>query len=192
MTSPALPNWARELVTLLPACSHFLLSGNVGDQYFVAPGADAAARVLRPLPALLAEVLHAQGLPITILHDISTGAEAVPRDDASTARATSVLGSRPSDIAPVGSLTGLAQLVQRVSTSPVPVALIIRSASRLVRDVAQLSDDEFAFFRSVDSLARNCRPCDVLDPRPRAGRARLVRPGQRVPALDRAPAAPHR
>ena len=44
MTAPSLPSWVRELVTLLPACAHFLLSGNVRDQYLV-PADDGEPRL---------------------------------------------------------------------------------------------------------------------------------------------------
>ena len=39
------------------------------------------------------------------------------------------------------------------------MGLIIESASRLVRDVNQLSDEEFAFYRKIDRLARRSQPC---------------------------------
>ncbi|HEV2070002.1 MAG TPA: AAA family ATPase [Acidimicrobiales bacterium] len=166
MSAPALPTWARELLTLLPACSHFLLSGNVHDQYLVAiptgeaeaAGGGTPARVLLPLPQLLAEVLRAQGIDVVVSHDISVGASTVPDTPEAAARAEELLGSAPGEVAPQGSLRGLAQLIERLSDAAEPAALIIRSASRLARDITQLSDAEFEFYRTVDRLARNSRP----------------------------------
>jgi ATP-dependent Clp protease ATP-binding subunit ClpB len=161
MTVAQLPSWARELVTLLPACAHFLLSGNIRDQYFVPAGTgpDGAPRlVLRYLPRMLAEVLHGQGIDVVVSYDIATGASALPDDEAARNRAVEALGGEVATVAPAGSLTGLLDLMGRVSDSPTPTALIIRSASRLVRDVTQLSDPEFEFYRSVDQLARSSSP----------------------------------
>jgi ATP-dependent Clp protease ATP-binding subunit ClpB len=45
-----------------------------------------------------------------------------------------------------------------VAAAEEPIALVIGSASRLVRDVTQLSDEEFDFFRHVDAVARDSQP----------------------------------
>jgi hypothetical protein len=168
MTLEGIPSWTRELLTLLPACSHFLLSGNVHDQYLTADlsqrGGEPAQRVLRSLPRLLAEAVRSQGIEVVIGYDVSLGANVVPEDSAAAARAEAVLGDPPARLAQAGSLRGLAQLVERIATSSEPTALIIRAASRLVRDINQLSDEEFYFYRSVDRLAREWRPpSDVPD-----------------------------
>ena len=57
------------------------------------------------------------------------------------------------------SMGRLGDLVERVAKSPQPMGLIIESASRLVSDVNQLSDEEFAFYRRVDRVARRSQPC---------------------------------
>ena len=167
MTARSLPNWARELVTLLPACAHFLLSGNIHDRYFMdaQPGSAGSSvsdtglpRVLQSLPSLLVQAVRAEGISTAVLYNITQGAETLPRDHDGKERAEKVLGGRLDEVAPPGSLRGLADLIERVSKAAEPVALIIQSASRLVRDVAQLSDDEFTFYRRVDHLARNSRP----------------------------------
>ena len=158
MTSNPLPNWAREVVTLLPACGHFLLSGNIRDQYFVSSeegGSDL--QVLRYVPRLLAESLHREGVTVTIGFDISSGVMTYPPSD--TQEAEKLIGGSMADIAPEGSLEGLGDLIERVAKSPQPMGLIIESASRLVRDVNQLSEEEFAFYRRVDRIARRCQPC---------------------------------
>ena len=170
MTLSQLPNWTRELVTLLPACAQFLLSGNVRDQYLVASdtaesgGVDA--RVLRSLPRLVAEAVQQEGISTVVLYDITRGAEIVHPSKEGATGAEVLLGGRLIELAPPGLLTGLATLVERVAESQEPVALIIQSASRLVRDVAQLSDAEFEFFRKVDTIARSSRPCPLPADRP--------------------------
>ena len=55
------PAWAREIQTLLPACSHFLVSGNVRDYYFGPPETDGASPLLVELPALVDRALAARG-----------------------------------------------------------------------------------------------------------------------------------
>jgi ATP-dependent Clp protease ATP-binding subunit ClpB len=171
MTAYPLPSWTREVLTLLPACAHFLLSGNVRDKYLVAPAGvsptpDGDPRVLYSLQLLLAENLRSEGISTTIEYNISDGPHAIPRDNESARRAEELLGEPLKKIAPPGSLGGLAQLIKRVSNAHEPVALIIQSASRLVRDVAQLSDDEFEFFRTVDRTARISSPCPFSPDRP--------------------------
>lgn len=161
MTSRPLPNWAREVVTLLPACAHFLLSGNVRDQYFVG-GSDTGgdSQILRYAPRLLAESLQKEGLAVTIGYDISSGIATYPPGDVEAAeQAAKLIGTTPADIARPGALEGLGDLIERVADSSQPLGLIIESASRLVRDVNQLSDEEFMFYRRVDRVARRSQPC---------------------------------
>jgi ATP-dependent Clp protease ATP-binding subunit ClpB len=161
VTEPRLPNWAREVVTLLPACAHFLLSGNVHDQYFVRttdePGVEKAT--LMPLPRLLAGAFRDYGIETTIGYEITRGVTTVPADNPAAAeRARRVLGEDPRKLAEPRSLRGLGALIARVAEAEEPIALIIGSASRLVRDVTQLSDEEFEFFRQADAVARDSQP----------------------------------
>jgi len=156
-----LPNWAREVVTLLPACAHFLLSGNVHDQYFVrTTGEDGRERAtLLSLPRLLAGAFRGYGVETTVGYEITRGAVTIPPGNAAAAAwAERVLGGKLTEIAPPRSLAGLGELVSRVTAAEEPVALVIGSASRLVRDVTQLSDEEFGFFRHVDAVARDSQP----------------------------------
>jgi hypothetical protein len=162
-----LPNWATEVVTLLPACSQFLLSGNVRDLFFFESADDDAASLVRKVqhaPTVLATAFAAtQEMPVTIRYDITDGASVVPiGDQAAQERAHSeaarLLGGDPASIAPHNSLMGLSHLIDIVSTAAVPIPLVITSSSRLVRDVDHLSDQEFEFFRTVDRYARSSRP----------------------------------
>ena len=169
MTRTQLPNWAREVVTLLPACAHFLLSGNVHDQYFVRTGGDddggAGRTVLSPLPRLLAEAFREHGIETTVSYDITRGGMTIPGDAATTERAERILGGRMKDVAPARSLRELGELISAVSAADEPIALLLASASRLVRDVTQLSDEEFDFYRRVDTTARRSQPVDRPDSR---------------------------
>jgi ATP-dependent Clp protease ATP-binding subunit ClpB len=167
VTEAHLPNWAREVVTLLPACAHFLLSGNVHDQYFVGTspvdGTGAGRTVLWPLPRLLAEAFRGHGIQTTVTYDITRGGTTIPEDAATTERAEGILGGRMKDVAPARSLRGLGELISRVSEADEPIALILLSASRLVRDITQLSEEEFEFYRHVDTMARRSQPVDRQD-----------------------------
>jgi ATP-dependent Clp protease ATP-binding subunit ClpB len=166
VTEGRLPNWAREVVTLLPACAHFLLSGNVYDQYFVqASGPDGSPEppVLCELPKLLADAFRNQGIDTTIAYNITEGVAAIQDDAPTMARAERILGTKMKDLAPARSLRGLGELISQVSDADEPIALIILSASRLVRDVQQLSEEEFHFYRGVDTVARRSQPVDRPD-----------------------------
>jgi energy-coupling factor transporter ATP-binding protein EcfA2 len=168
MEEQPLPNWVQELLTLLPACSHFLLSGNVRDVYFAAPHAvDVSAadvdRVLQPLHDVVAGALRTQGVALTVLYDIAEGAVALPRTRGQTDRAQETFGTSLDKLAPRGSLQGLEQLMDKVSNASEPTGLIIKSASRLVRDISQPSDAEFDFYRTVDRIARNSKSSHVAD-----------------------------
>jgi ATP-dependent Clp protease ATP-binding subunit ClpB len=166
VTRTQLPNWAREVVTLLPACAHFLLSGNVHDQYFVRTDDGGAGRtVLSPLPRLLAEAFREHGIETTVSYDITRGGMTIPGDAATTERAERILGGRMKDVAPARSLRELGELISAVSAADEPIALLLVSASRLVRDVTQLSDEEFDFYRRVDTTARRSQPVDRPDSR---------------------------
>ena len=91
MTEQGLPNWAREVLTLLPACAHFLLLETVQTQYFATDTAPTAlgsnSRVLRPLPFLLAEALNDQGVETAVLYDISKGVEILSYAEGAAERA---------------------------------------------------------------------------------------------------------
>ena len=129
------------------------------------------------------------------------GAKPFPRIAATVAQAERILGGTMKDVAPARSLRELGELIRRVSEADEPVALIILSASRLVRDVTQLSDEEFEFYRQVDTVARHSQPVDRAVQRPvafqsggvgagqRTGRAPVVRPSQRSAPLHHAAAA---
>jgi ATP-dependent Clp protease ATP-binding subunit ClpB len=167
MTEANLPNWAREVVTLLPACAHFLLSGNIHDHYFVGTGPGdgdgTGGAILRPLPMLLAEALQGHGIETTVAYDIMRGGRTIPGGAATTERAERILGGNLKDIAPARSLRSLGDLISRVSEADEPIALILLSASRLVRDVTQLSEEEFDFYRHVDTTARGGQPVSRPD-----------------------------
>ena len=63
------PGWAREIQTLLPACSHFLVSGNVRDLCFGPPDGDHEPASLVELPALVERALSARGIRLVSEED---------------------------------------------------------------------------------------------------------------------------
>ena len=164
MIDRPLPTWAEELATLLPACAHFLLAGNVRDLYLVEaglvgePDLDPHERVLVDLPAVVEALLLRRGVEAIAAYDVTLGAASLPESAAAQARVEAIVGSKLVDIAPQGSLTGLADLIEAVAEATEPVGLLIRSASRLVRDPNHLGDREFEFFRCVDRIARTAQP----------------------------------
>jgi energy-coupling factor transporter ATP-binding protein EcfA2 len=163
-TSSGLPGWADELGTLLPACAHFLLSGNTRDLFLAdagavrEPGIPPGDKVLKTLPEIVQAVLAEREIDAFVVYEVTTGAEAFPATPEADAALAAALGRSPAGIAPPDSLTGLAELVEAVAASGDPVALLVRSASRLVRDPGSLADREFEFFRQVERTARNAAP----------------------------------
>src|SRR3954452_15498439 len=88
MNTQPMPNWAEELVTLLPACAHFLLSGNVGDNYFLegaaVPTTDTRLAqppesLVMPLPALISAVLRSHGIGLICSYEITEGMSVSPK-----------------------------------------------------------------------------------------------------------------
>jgi hypothetical protein len=114
--------------------------------------------MLLPLPRLLAGAFRESGIETTLIYDITRGGMTIPGDPGQVQRAERILGGKLKDVAPARSLRGLAGLIDSACVATEPIALIIASASRLVRDVTQLSDDEFEFYRAVDATARRSQP----------------------------------
>ena len=113
-----------------------------------------ANRLLLPLDELVAGALRTQGVSPTVLYDIAEGAVLLAGPAEEAGIGDELFGTPLNKLAPGGSLQGLLELIRKVATAPVPMGLIINSASRLVRDVSQLSQVEFEFYRSVDRVAR--------------------------------------
>jgi energy-coupling factor transporter ATP-binding protein EcfA2 len=166
MSTHVPPPWVQEIVHLLPACSHFVLSGNVRDKYFVenddaapAPSGMSAARLFAP--ELLTEVMHERSASsVVISYDIARGADVVPPVYTSCDKAELLqsvaksLGSSLEELAPTGDLEGLAALIEAVAGSSADLTLVITSASRLTLDITRLAEDEFTFWRRIDVLSR--------------------------------------
>ena len=163
MSAAQLPGWATEVQTLLPVCSQFILSGNVRDQFFAPdddPGSDRAT-ILMELPDLIATAMHQRGVRTTLFYDPAAGTSVVRHDGGSHDQLDELLGTDPCSLAPADRLSGLLELLGLLVAAPEPVAIVIGSASRLVRNVQALSDEEFRFFRSLDRLLRTAMPRPV-------------------------------
>lgn len=163
MIDPGLPRWARELVTLLPTCSSFLLAGNIHDQHFVSrPAPDGKARqvrVLRAVPALIAEALVERGYEHVIGFRADQGAFSLAAHPTAP-DIEEALGARLTEFAVEEPLDGLGSLIERTAESTHRVALVLPFASRLVREANRLSDSEFNFFRRADVVCRTSRPLE--------------------------------
>lgn len=164
------PVWAREIQTLVPVCAHFVLSGNVHDHYF-APWQpdDPASTSLMRLPMVVAKALSARGIRLVASYDVTAGLDVLARperDDDVERLLESLRGPRSGG----GSLNDLSALVAQVADAPEPIGLVIESASRLVRDPTNLTDEEFVAFRAIDRACRSARR------RPAAGGQRMHSP----------------
>ena len=178
MSAPLAPAWAREIAQLLPACSHFLLSGNTRDKFFVQNGAgqSAAGAARLFVPELLSGVLQQRSGTAVITFDMTTGADIVSLTEAERTRSLDTTRSALDDdlqaVAPAGDLDGLATLIDLIVGSAADLALIVKSASRLTLNIARLTPGEFTFWRRVDELSRNA----VVPGARRAAGGRWVNP----------------
>lgn len=160
------PAWVREMLTLLPACAHFVLAGNVRDLYFgprVAPPPDDEPEIrvekkLVDLPTIVGKALLERGFRLVLSFEINLGASVVTSTDPEI---NLCLGAPPEALAPPDKqLKGLQDLIEKVGNAQEPVALLVESASRLIRNPSSISDDEFKFFRAVDRMARSASPVE--------------------------------
>lgn len=170
------PAWVREIDNLLPICSQFLLSGNIHDQYLVPeltspqPASSVASDssdsgppiVVLSLRDALRQIWMSAGATGVLSFDIAHGVEIV---SGSAETLTEVLGADPSRIGG-RNLEALLELITRCgepAASGAVVPLIIRSASRLVRNPNELDPTEYDFFRAVNRLARQPSAPRLID-----------------------------
>jgi energy-coupling factor transporter ATP-binding protein EcfA2 len=148
------PAWAREIQTLLPACSHFLVSGNVRDYYFGPPETEGAPPLLVELPALVDRALAARGIRLVLSYEPTVGTTVLGSHDIGDEDVERLVGQPIEQAAGAGQLTQLLALVSSLAAAEEPVGLVIESASRLMRTPGELSEAEFSFFRGVDRVCR--------------------------------------
>lgn len=148
------PPWIREITTLMSACAHFVLSGNVHDQFYGPSGRTAELPEIDNLPELVGRALIERGLRIVIAYEVNVGASVLRLGGITPEEAHEVLGGDPATLATPGRINDLRDLVAAVGRASEPVGLVVESASRLVRNPAALTDEEFSFFRGVDRMAR--------------------------------------
>lgn len=148
------PGWAREIQTLLPACSHFLVSGNVRDLCFGPPDGDHEPASLVELPALVERALSARGIRLVLSYDPTVGTTVLGGHDISDEDMERLVGQPIERAAGPGQLAELLSLMTSLAQAEEPVGLVIESASRLMRTTDELSDAEFKFFRGVDRVCR--------------------------------------
>jgi ATP-dependent Clp protease ATP-binding subunit ClpB len=144
------PAWVREVQTLLPACSHFLVSGNVHDKYF-APSPEGGRAVLLELPSLVTRALRESGVRLVFSYEPSVGFDSSPAEVSEIEKLIGVPIQRANGADPLAQLL---ELLKSIATAKEPIGVVIKSASRLVAKRDDLSEREFAFFREVDRLCR--------------------------------------
>jgi ATP-dependent Clp protease ATP-binding subunit ClpB len=148
------PAWAREIQTLLPACSHFVLSGNVHDVYF-GPSEGSGASQLMELPQLVGRAVSERGIRLVLTYELETGVSVLERGLLTDQEIVEIAGAAPDDLCPPDRLPALLSLLEQMaSSSTEPFALVIKSASRLARNAGDLSEAEFAFFRGAERACR--------------------------------------
>ena len=156
MTTPSagFPAWAREIQTLLPASSHFLVSGNVCDYYFGPPEGDDSQPLLVELPALVDRALADRGIRLVLSYEPTAGTSILGAHGIDDAEVEQLIGQPVDQCAGPGQLTQLLTLIATLAQAQEAVGLVIESASRLKRSPGDLSDAEFSFFRGVDRACR--------------------------------------
>lgn len=159
------PAWTREIQTLLPACSHFLISGNVRDYYFGPPETDSAPPLLVELPALVDRALAARGVRLVLSYEATVGTTVLGTHDIGDEDVERLVGQPIGQAAGPGQLTQLLSLMTSLAQADEPVGLVIESASRLMRTPGELSETEFSFFRGVDRVCRTAALRPTLDGR---------------------------
>lgn len=152
--STLFPAWAREIQTLLPACAHFLVSGNVGDYYFGPGEEDGSPPLLVELPALVDHALAERGIRLVLSYEPTTGTRILGAHGIDDGQAEGLAGQPIDQAAAAGQLGQLLSLMTNLAQAAEPVGLVIESASRLTKSPGEMSDAEFAFFRGVDRVCR--------------------------------------
>lgn len=164
-----LPAWATEIRTLLPASPHFVLSGNVHDVYLVDRShlneeEMGSGEIFCDLTQVVTGVLGGRGVQAILVCEPLAPFSVVDLDthqdsngDRPEFELSRALGDSP-DTFDTTTLNGLATLIEAVTRSDFPVGLMITGASRLVRNPANLSEDEFDFFRRIERCSRSATP----------------------------------
>ena len=157
-TSDRYPAWVQEIVTLLSVCSQFVLSGNTSDLYFASSAPlDRNKADLTVLPALVDRALKEAGIRAVLAYEPTDGVRIAVEDD-SDPEVARLFENPVEDLARPNDLSSLADLIDAVISSEEPTALIVESASRLIRQPDRLSESEFGFFRRVDRICRQAVP----------------------------------
>lgn len=164
-----LPAWATEIRTLLPASPHFILAGNVHDVYLVDrmhlnEGGAGSGDIFCDLTQVVAGVLGGRGVQAILACEalapfavIDLGNDQDSNGDIPVFDLSHALGQSPTTF-DTSTLSGLATLIEAVTQSHVAMGFMVTGASRLVRNPANLSEDEFDFFRRIERCSRSATP----------------------------------
>ena len=153
------PKWIADICTTLGVHGHYLLTGNVGDQHLVERD---GSTLPSETPDVLADALLEAGVALVLVHDPVAGLSVARDPDQHRAVVEAALGLNLSNGPVPVTITRLAALLAALATvTELRVGLIMRSASRLAIDPANLSADEHLFFVAVDHHSRTSVPRTV-------------------------------
>ncbi len=161
MTTAAewLPRWARDLHQFCGEQPQFVLSGNVRDEFLLAPD-DGATRFV-PLLDILWATLEPLG------YDALLRADPVGRVELARARDEAVGEHLPDPLRPRNgrATTLVPELIDAVhehgTDGDARIALLVEGASRLIRDRRNLEDAEHALFVRALDRAQSASPRPV-------------------------------
>ncbi|MGI5459537.1 AAA family ATPase [Streptomyces sp. CA-249302] len=150
------PAWLRETRTCFLTNPQLVLYGNIRDNYLVPQGETWQLLDVREALWWLMEPL---GYRFLLVADPVDGLHVLPAHDEQTLETVSALTSAPIGNGRPPSLDTLLGVLRAVAGNrEVRGAVMLDYASRLVRDVRQLSPEEHYFFASCEKLAHISRP----------------------------------
>jgi ATP-dependent Clp protease ATP-binding subunit ClpB len=150
------PAFIRDIDATLSVHSHFVLSGNVRDRYFVTR--DHGPMVPLDLVDLLWLLLRRAGYQHLVLFDPVDRVQVIAVDDAGRSELADALGDAapPRDRTPLDHLHAVLARVETEGHRRIPV--VVDYASRLVLDPDHLEPAELDFFRFCEKHSHRARP----------------------------------
>ncbi|MCZ4096921.1 MULTISPECIES: AAA family ATPase [Streptomyces] len=155
------PAWLRETSTCFLTNPQLVLYGNIRDRYLVP---DQASWRLPDVREALWWLMEPLGYRFLLVADPVDGLQVLPSgDEAVLESATALAGVSLGNGRPL-SLDSLLGVVRAVAGSKdTKVGIMVDYASRLVRDVRQLSPEEHYFFAACEKLSHTSQPVRLPD-----------------------------
>jgi ATP-dependent Clp protease ATP-binding subunit ClpB len=142
--------WMREIVRLLPIRSQFILTGNINDIHIYSK--NDKIDVIN-LHAILWKILETNEYKAVIRFNPVNGFSVFP--ESKQEEISKLLGIECGSYLDIASFR---EHLNRIVNHSERLAIVIEMASRIARDVENLSDTEYEFFRSSDKTARDNIP----------------------------------